>query len=633
MNYKKIYTFAVLAFGFLLSGCRSNIDLNNVDAQAELQLGMAVPVGSVNFQVADFIGNVKNLYVDSLDHKGVLTFRIDTTLSRYYHQVDLSKHISEKTLELNVHDKLAEDPAMAQMISVNGKITGDGNPITLDFPLTIKLSGINSATEDLGERLDSALIENASFYSTIDTSHLPLKWEWIDRVTLDLGPQITRPAGNTMVVYDKMRDTDPSHFGYNKEVPTAVDNFSVVLMKNRQPSNWRQYLYNVVDTCQFQVHFTFTIPQGTQIEVPNDAKFNYNLKVQFVDFKAVWGMFEPSSDMRSEELVDLGSAWGELEFLKHAHIPFSDPVVDVNIGTQIAGALYIDSAYVFGIDQDGVRTNAEFKDGKTYRRVVFEEGEWLPLSSEIGAISTNMNVQFNNTPDGGQIHRLFRNVPQKVGYKFAVKFDETQTPQIRLTNNTAINVKATATLPFMFNEGLQINYSDTVKDINLSQFTIDSLLANVKEVDSMKVNMLRVALTAQNEIPVCLKATMKCLDETGKVIMDPETPEEELTLFETDTIHLKAPTYANNGGWHKAAPGETQIIGILTQPKIDLLPQIKQIVFSVTLDDESLQEAYKQGLTKVQIMDTDRLRLSIGLFANVDAFVNFNKNNNTGNQK
>ena len=436
-----------------------------------------------------------------------------------------------------------------------------------------------------------------------------------------------------MVVYDKVRDTDPTKYGYNIEVPTAVDQFSVVLMKNRQPSSWRQYQNNVVDTCQFTVHFTFTIPLGTQIEVPNDAKFQYNLKVKFIDYKAIWGMFQPSSDMRSEELVDLGAAWGSLDFLSRAHIPFSDPVVNVNIGTKVAGALYIDSAYIFGIDKDGVRTNAEFKDGKTYRRVTFDEGEWLPLSSQIGDSTTKKNVTFNNTVDGGQIHRLFKNVPQQLGYKFAVKFDETQTPQIRVTNNTAVNVKAQATLPFIFSEGLQINYADTIKDVNLSRFTIDSLLANVKEIDSMRVNMLRVMLTAENEIPVCLKAKMKCLDASGKVIMDPEMPENELTLFDTDTIRLVAPTYANNGGWYKAAPGKTQIIGSLTQPKIDLLPQIKQIVTYLVLDDESLQEAYRQGLTKVQIMDTDRLRFTIGLAASVDAFVNFNKNNNTENNK
>ncbi len=608
-------------------GCQSRVDLNNIDTTSQLGLGIALPVGSVNMTVGDFIGDVKNLYVDTMNNKGVLTYQIDTTISRYYHQVDLKQHISEKTLSLNVYDKLKENPALAAMLSMNGKVTGNGEPITLDFPLVLQLNGINNASNTLGERLDSALIDMASFTSLIDTSHLPLQWEWIDQVTLDLGPQITRAAGNTMTVYDKTRDTDRSKFDYRKEVPTNVDNFSIVLMNNRHPSGWTAYQNNVVDTCQFTVHFTFTIPAGQQVEVPTDAKFNYTLGVQFIDYTAIWGMFRPSSDMHSEEVVDLGESWGALDFLTRSSIPFSDPVVNVNIGTKIAGALLIDSAYIFGVDHNGVRTDATFEEGKTYRRVTFVEGQYLPLSSQIGDSTTRMNVRFDNTVQGGQIHRLFRNIPQKLGYKFAVKFDEQQTPQIRVTNNTAIKIKATATLPLMFNEGLHIDYSDTVKNINLSRYTLDSLLAEVKEIDSLHVNELRAVLEAENNLPVCAKAYMRCLNERGEVIKDPTDSSKPLVLFETDTIRLTAPAYANNGGWHKAAPGKTQILAYLTQDKIDLLPEIKQLVYTVVVDDESLKSAYQQGLTKVSILNTDNIKVWIGVTANVDARFNFNNQN------
>ena len=611
--------------------CRSQVDLNNIDTTAQVGLGIALPVGSLNLTVGDFLGNVKNLYVDTLQNKGVLTYRIDTTISRYYHQVDLAQHISETTLGLEVYKKLQENEALGALLSMNGKITGNGKPITLDFPVTLRLNGINKASTTSGERVDSALIDLASFTSQIDTSHLPLKWEWIDTVTLDLGPQVTRPAGNTMLVYDKVRDTDPAKYGYRKNVPTEVDNFRIVLMDNRHPIRPEDYMNNAVDTCQFTVHFTFTIPDGEEVKVPTDAKFQYKLGVKFIDYTAIWGKFRPSSDMHSEELIDLSESWGALDFITRSSVPFSDPVVDVNIGTQIAGALVIDSTYLFGIDHQGKRTDATFENGKTYRRVTFEEGEWLSLKSQIGDSTTNMNVRFDNTPKGGQIHNLFRNVPQKLGYKFSVNFDDYQTPQIRVTNNTSIKIKATATLPLMFNEGLHISYSDTVEDVNLSRFTVDSLLREVKEIDSLHVNELRIILDAENNIPLCAKAYMRCLDDRDSIIKDPKDATKPLLLFEEDTIRLVAPTYANNDGWHKAAPGKTQILGYLTQEKLDLLPEIKKVVYTVVLDDESLGEAYKQGLTKVSIKDTDKLKLIIGLAANVDARLNFNNQNQ--NQK
>lgn len=632
MTLKHLHAVLAITIGCAFVGCRSEVDLNNIDSTSQLGLGIALPVGTLNLTVGDLIGDVQNLYVDTLKNKGVLTFQIDTTISRYYHQVDLAKHVSETTLGLNVYKKLKEHPALAAMLTANGKITGTGDPIVLDFPITLKLNGINNASSVLGERLDSALIDSASFTSIIDTSHLPLQWEWIDKVTLDLGPQINRSAGNTMVVYDKKRDTDPSKYGYRKNVPTDVDNFSIVLMKNRNAKTFAELNNNnTIDTCVFTVHFQFTIPNGKQVEVPEDAKFSYKLGVKFIDYTAIWGMFQPSSDMHSEEVVDLGDSWGALDFITRSSIPFSDPVVNVNIGTKVAGALMIDSAYIFGIDHNGNRTDATFEDGKTYRRVTFEEGEWLSLKSQIGDSTTKMNVTFDNTPRGGQIHRLFRNVPQKLGYKFAVKFEESQTPQIRVTNNTAIKVKATATLPFMFNEGLDIQYADTAKDINLKPYSIDSLLANVKEVDSVHVNELRIILNAENNIPLCVKACIRCLDSRDSIIKDPVDATKPLLFFEEDTIRLTAPTFANSDGWHKAAPGTTQIMGYLTQDKLDLLPDIKKIVYTVFIDDESLKEAYKQGLTKVSIKNTDKLGLRIGLAANVDARLNFNNQNQ--NQK
>ena len=75
----------------------------------------------------------------------------------------------------------------------------------------------------------------------------------VQRVTLDLGEQRRRPAGNTMVVYDKNRDS----YGYNQTIPTAVDNFTINLMKKNAAG---QYVVGqVVDSCDFKIHFTFTL--------------------------------------------------------------------------------------------------------------------------------------------------------------------------------------------------------------------------------------------------------------------------------------------------------------------------------------------------------------------------------------
>ena len=213
MNCKHLHVLiAILAVGMLAS-CHSDIDLQNVDKKAELQMGLALPIGSIHASLIDFVGGgkVDNLYVE----KGMLTWRDTFPDGRRYHTINLADSISTDDFPLNVYEKLDE-----KGLIYGGKVIGDGNPITLDFEMPIKLKGINNALTN--ERLDSAYITEASFFSTLKTTGFDLKWEWIDRVTLDLGDQVSRPAGNHMTVYERPTGTVPDLYN------SAIDRKSVV---------------------------------------------------------------------------------------------------------------------------------------------------------------------------------------------------------------------------------------------------------------------------------------------------------------------------------------------------------------------------------------------------------------------
>ena len=619
MNFRHLNAIIAIAVGLLSSGCHSKIDLDNIDPKAEVEMGVALPIGTLSLQVSDFVGgNIPYLYIDSVNNQGVLTLKIDTSISRNYRQVELEQYVSSAPVKLGVYEQVQAKG----LIGADGKITGTGSPVTLDFPLKLQLNGINTSGSLDSMRIDSAFVELASFTSTISPIDLPLNWEWIDKVTLDLGPQINRSSGNTMTVYDKTKDS----YGYNQTIPTSVDNFSLVLMKNRFPKSLSEYLNNVVDTCEFAAHFTLTIPAGQKVSIPTTAKFNYQLGVQFIDYSAIWGWFTPSKDMHDEAIIDLGQNWGALDFLTRAKLPFTDPTIDVDIQTQVAGALYIDSAYLFVSDYEDHRTFTEFGPYRdTTRRFTFTPWEWLSLDSPIGAISSNMKVHFDKSAEGGRIDRLFANMPRMLGYRFSVKFDQGQTPQSRITPNTAIKVRALGTLPLMFENGLYIDYSDTIKDVNLSKWTLDSLLQEVKAVDTVKTSDVKLFLYAQNYVPVAVKGTMRCLDAVGNIIKDAKG--EPLQLFTQDTITLAAPQFTSDGGWHRSGPGETTIIAYLSKEKLDLFQKINKITFTVILDNASLQEAYDKGMVDIRIKDTDQLKIRIGIAADADAIMNFTKEN------
>lgn len=621
-KFKHFYALSALLLAGMFAGCHSDIDLTNIDPKAEVDLGLALPVGSVHATIGDFLGaGIGSFYVDSLDNKGVITWKDTFRVAKNFHQVDLAQYISEKQLVLNVYDKIQ----YATMIGTNKQITGTGMPMTLDFDMPLKFTGINSASTVNDERLDSALIEIASFSSIIKTHNLPLEWAWIDKVTLDLGTQIKRPAGNTMTVYDKNRD----NYGYGQTIPTQVDDFTIDLVKD-------SIIGQVVDSCNFTIHFTFTVPAGQTVTIPEDAGFEYKLGVQFIDYSAIWGRFTRSKDMYDENVIDVSKSWGAFDFITRCNVPFADPKIDMFIVTQVAGALKVDGDYLYSEDANANKHYASFRyggsDHQDFHRV-FQKWEYLdPITSTIGDSTTNMMIPFDKDPERGQIDKLFQNMPQKLGYKFNVDFDYTQTPQIRITPNTSIGINAVCTLPLIFHNGLFINYTDTIRDINLSQYSIDSLLGEVTIIDTLKATEVTVLLTAKNTIPLDVRAAMRCLDEYGNIIMDPADPTQPLLLFKQDTITLQAPTYEyQNGAWVPTQPGVTTISASLTKAELDLFPKIKNILYTAIVDDQSLQSAYSKGMDNVKLTADEGLTFKIGLSAQVDAVLNLNNQNNTNN--
>ena len=86
----------VLAIGCALMSCRSKIDFGNIDTKTEIDMGLALPIGSVHITLKEMIGEVDGLYIDSLKNKGVLTWKMDTAIERYYHQMNLAQYLSTK---------------------------------------------------------------------------------------------------------------------------------------------------------------------------------------------------------------------------------------------------------------------------------------------------------------------------------------------------------------------------------------------------------------------------------------------------------------------------------------------------------------------------------------------------------
>lgn len=213
----------------MLSGCQSrDLDVNNIDMTAELNMGLALPMGSIHFTVGDFFNSeVSNFYVDTTDNKGILTWKDTFTIAKNFHQVDLAQYLTEKKVTLNFYDKIHEAFPEIPVIGTDITLPGTGTQIKdIEFNLPLKLTGINHPDSIARERLDSARIEMASFSSLIAPVNFNFQWEWIDEVKLDLGEQIRRDEGNTVVIYQKGRDS----YAFNEMIPTNVDKMASLFL-------------------------------------------------------------------------------------------------------------------------------------------------------------------------------------------------------------------------------------------------------------------------------------------------------------------------------------------------------------------------------------------------------------------
>ena len=64
MSSTTFRTYLVLALSsVILLGCRSKIDLDNIDTTSEVEMGVALPVGSISAKVGDFTHRKRTVHV------------------------------------------------------------------------------------------------------------------------------------------------------------------------------------------------------------------------------------------------------------------------------------------------------------------------------------------------------------------------------------------------------------------------------------------------------------------------------------------------------------------------------------------------------------------------------------------
>ena len=625
------YLLVMFAVCLSLIGCRADVDLNNIDTTSEVELGVALPVGSMSVALSDILGanSPEMLY---FRNDGVLCLHYDYDRFEDFHAIDFTQYISNAKQTVYLYDSLnaqmerlrADYPGLPKD-SVCGLPDKD---FSLMIPTTMSMTydGIND--ELSSERIDSAYIIEANFEGFLLRKNSSTPFEWVDSVVLVLGKEYVAKSGNRQKLYDKSEQE--GSIGYGMTMPIVLKDFSLDLVKDHtQPCSNT----NVVNGSSMDVEIYMTVPKNAEKRpIATDMAVIFGMRVQFIEYTALWGMFESSNKMRDEGSISMDSIFGNWSTMKDICLPVADPLINIHVTHELAGPLVFNGNYLYVTSRDGQTHYAEFGDNREhsykYPRDAVEavrDNVWMDQNPSTIGDSIVLDIVFNKEAEHGRVDRLFTGTPDVMAWHWYIDFDKTLTEQTRLTPTTKLDMNIDVDVPFIFNEGLYAAYSDTIENINLN---IAGLMDSISLIDSVKQSDLYVQLKIENRLPLDVRMVLCCLDSNGHVIIDDRTG-EPLRLTQNDTLFIKAPEYTvgAEGEMIISQPGSLEDAINITKEKLERFEELKALSYTVIVDDKSLHSAFESDENfKIRITDDSRLKLQIGIGAKLGAVFNFTNN-------
>lgn len=596
---------AITCLVCLLNGCKEKVDFNNIDTTMQADFGLAIPVGDMTVTTADFLGGnqVKRIFIDD---EGVFHY-IDTLdiPTRVFHPIDIKKYIGETHKDFSVYQQLLEKG----LIDSEGEVKGIGEAISLFFPLTLHLDDLNK--DPNYERLDSIRVDSARFTSVVNVEQLEdLKWSWINYVDVILGKQFKRAQGNKVRVYTK-DEGKQSRYDYGDSIPIRINDFTACFMDD--PQGAQGY-----DSCEFTFEFNFTIPKDSTVKIRENSAFSYDYKMEMLDFSAVWGYFAASNQVRDRDIRCLQDDWEDWKNVQKMNLRLAEPSIKIGLWHSVAAPLVLDLDTLRASNTNGDTVSATW-NGKPYVHIPLQNvlHPYDPINDSV------FNEQlFNHEDSLGHIDRLFDIRPDTFMYSFTLHIDTDRVAlQHRITDNTRISGYIALDVPMKFNDNMEANYFGKVKDLDFSDLDIDSLIKEIDEVEHGNAKAVKLFLTLTNNLPFEIDAKVKFLDKDSNNL--------NVILFKDSSLnHLHLPAPKLKEIPRPSRDGITKEYYDIDQPSVSTFildvdsAKLKTLTTCKYLDVEGI---FGRNAKPCLLEGTNSLTVQVGVAANVEAIVNFNK--------
>lgn len=582
----------LLLAAFTLHSCKEDIDLANVDPQIQLDMGLALPLGTVETTLDYFLGT-SDFGPDVLTYSpldSMLILHYDTSVVWDFHNIDLSEYTTWDEQVSYVVDGISNGEIDKTDFDYQEQIPFPATQTTLEFLNEVSLENFNVDLDY--EEIDSVHMTLASFRLRVDVENFDLEWSEVSNVRVKFTDPSLRFDDGTM---EKILPIEGKGFG--QDMTVSLYDFMIIPQKNQETGSFEN------------IRFFICIDVNTRTEkmLSKNSMVKFGCGFDFLDYDVLFGVFEPKK-AAYEHQRDTMSKYFAIDRLDGINLPFSDPKVDLVVSTSAVGLpsrIIIDSIYVE--NGEGERGLLSY-DGETTKSydVPYITSPWVNQTASTDVLHLGKGEEYGN------LDHLFQVIPKYFGYSYRIRVDrdlldelkDRHTPFIKANANYQMNLKAE--LPLKFYPGVNVTYKDTVQTTMAESLKLDSLLSGVAMLDSLKTGELLLRLVIENNIPFDIKVKLRFLNDYDEVV-----PIGGLyDGGQNDSIMFSA--MENN------VPTQ-QVVNIdLDEEDVRAFENVTQIIYDFYLGDNTQEAAFYAS---------SGFKLHVGLAGKVEAIINLGKEN------
>ena len=556
-----------------LLACDPKIDFDNIDPSVKAEMGIALPVGEFGITLGDLIPT--NEGVLSVNEQGVYQVSAGFDFSQTIDDIDVSQYAATTEKTLFISESVNNLPAIV------GPLT-----LPLEFELKMGMDGVNQTLQD--ERIDSMRLTSATLIANIQ-QNFGLSANNIQKAELILSDDFHRAAGNTIVL---------PFTSFNTPTNITLDNFSINFVKDPTlPASDD----NVKDTITLTLRLTVNLAAGEMITLNTNSKFTVNVTVRINDYEAVYGRLVSNTEVGIQDCLELSEMWEGFSNLQNFHLNLYDPTFAFDLTTSIGTPIRFHLTEFKSENQDGTDVRyAQFNGSNEYEVSL---PNYVKVTDSYDQTATN-TIVFNR--ENGNIGRLFEISPYRFCYNlgFIPEARNGSDQQRIVKGRNFFQATVKMTLPFAFDEGVSLEYKDTIP-VDFSAVNLDSLLEEVEFIDNVEIRQLHLVLGLQNTLPFDVDASFAFLNANQQDL--------DIRPTEDGAIHIAGPKeYGSNG----PIPGVGNTELVVNDEMVDKLKDVRYLVFNISAKDP------QSNLYPLTLEPENGLKIKIALTADVAAYMN-----------